>query len=96
MKLLGLYDTVTATRVDRLDNRTTALISLTARWGDVIDRKIDAVISHARCLEGSADNQIFFWPNQHIFVYMKPFVRTSQFFICIVLYIFGIVRVALV
>ena len=55
MKLQGLDDTITATGVDRLDNTTTALIALAARWDDVIDRKIDAVISHARRLEGSAD-----------------------------------------
>ena len=56
MKLQGLDDTMTATGVDRLDDTTTALIPLTARWDDVIDRKIDAVSSHARRLEGSADN----------------------------------------
>ena len=55
MKLQGLDDTMTATGVDRLDDTTTALIPLTARWDDVIDRKIDAVSSHARRLEGSAD-----------------------------------------
>ena len=53
--LQGLDDTMTATGVDRLDDTTTALIPLTARWDDVIDRKIDAVSSHARRLEGSAD-----------------------------------------
>ena len=55
MKLQGLDDTRTATGVDRLDDRTTALIPLTARWDDVIDRKIDAAASHARPLEGSAN-----------------------------------------
>ena len=53
--LQGLDDTMTATGVDRLDDTTTALIPLTARWDDGIDRKIDAVSSHARRLEGSAD-----------------------------------------
>ena len=41
MNLHGLDDTRTATGAARLD--------------DMIDRKIDAVISHARPLEGSAD-----------------------------------------
>ena len=60
MKLQGLDDTMTATGVDRLDDTTTALIPLTARWDDVIDRKIDAVSSHARRLEGSADSSIVY------------------------------------
>ena len=55
MKLQALDDTMTSTGVDRLDDTTTAFIPLTARWDDVIDRKIDAVSSHARRLEGSAD-----------------------------------------
>ena len=33
--LQGLDDTMTATGVDRLDDTTTALIPLTARWDDV-------------------------------------------------------------